>query len=209
MTDDSGPRKVTAVLFDGFELMDVFGPLELFGILPNGFDVSIIGPSVGPVRSSQGSKVIADFAYQDAPRGGIVLLPGGIGTRHLATDHLFLEWIADWAPSAAFVTSVCTGSGVLAAAGLLDGYRATSNKRAFEWARSQGQNVEWVPKARWIEDRTRWTSFGVAAGMDMILALIGRLHGVSSALEVADTIEYEWHMDSFWDPFADKYRLVP
>lgn len=171
------------MLFDGFELLDVFGPLELLGVLADRFDISLVGPTAGPVRSAQGPRAIADFAYDDAPVGEIVLVPGGIGTRTLVGDQIFCGWIADWGASAEFVTSVCTGLGVLAAAGLLDGYRATSNKRAFEWARAQSQQVEWVPEARWIEDRTRWTSSGVAAGMDMALALIGRLHGEDLALK--------------------------
>ena len=106
------------------------------------------------------------------------------------------------------LTSVCTGSGVLAAAGLLDGYRATSHKRAFAWAVSQGPRVKWVPHARWVNDGNRWTSSGVAAGMDMTLAVVGHLQGEELADQIADTIEYEWHRDPQWDPFAAKNGLV-
>jgi transcriptional regulator GlxA family with amidase domain len=100
------------------------------------------------------------------------------------------------------VSSVCTGSGLLAAAGLLDGYRATSNKRAFQWATEQGPLVDWVTTARWVEDRDRWTSSGVAAGMDMALALVAHFLGEPFARKVADGIELEWHRDPSWDPFA-------
>jgi len=100
------------------------------------------------------------------------------------------------------VTSVCTGSVLLAAAGLLDGYRATSNKRAFAWAVQQGSNVDWEAQARWVDDRDRWTSSGVAAGMDMSIALIASLHGEDVAAEVATRVELEPHSDSTWDPFA-------
>jgi transcriptional regulator GlxA family with amidase domain len=105
--------------------------------------------------------------------------------------------------------SVCTGSGLLAAAGLLDGHRATSNKRSFAWACQQGPAVEWVAKARWVEDRNRWTSSGVAAGMDMALALIARLHGDGTATAIANGVELEWHRDPGWDPFATLNGLVP
>jgi len=85
---------------------------------------------------------------------------------------------------------------------LLDGFRATSNKREFEWATAQGSNVEWVPEARWVVDGNRWTASGVTAGIDMALALIADLHGEELAIEVADGAEYEWHRDPSSDPFA-------
>jgi transcriptional regulator GlxA family with amidase domain len=197
------------VLFDGFEVLDVFGPLELLGQVSDRFEIQLIGPVAGPVTSAQGPQVIADRAYADAPPCDIVLVPGGPGTRRLVDDERFLAWLRGWASKAKYVTSVCTGSGVLAAAGLLDGYGATSNKRAFGWASSQGPGVDWIPKARWVEDRNRWTSSGVSAGMDMALALIAHLHSEELALQTADAVEYEWHRDPNWDPFAAKNGLAP
>ncbi|MHB8659961.1 MAG: DJ-1/PfpI family protein [Solirubrobacteraceae bacterium] len=206
---ESSPRQITAVLFPGFELLDVFGPLEIFGVLKDQFRLALIGPESGPVRSAQGPEVIAEHSYQDAPRAAMVLVPGGMGTRPLVNDHDLLGWLARWSSGAEIITSVCTGSAVLAAAGLLDGYRATSNKRAFAWACEQGPGVDWVSQARWVQDRNRWTSAGVAAGMDMALALVARLHGDRLAESVADGIELEWHRDPAWDPFAAKCGLAP
>jgi transcriptional regulator GlxA family with amidase domain len=203
------PRTITTVLFDGFEPLDVFGPLELFGSLPDQFRLVLAGPRGGPVRSAHGWAVVTDVSYETLPSPDIVLVPGGRGTRPLTTDAGFLGWLARWAAGADLVTSVCTGSALLAAAGLLDGYRATSNKRAFAWAREQGPRVEWVAQARWVADRDRWTSSGVAAGMDMALALIARLHGQQLAADVADRVELEWHQDPAWDPFAVRSGLVP
>lgn len=200
-------RSVSVVLFDRFELLDVFGPLELFGGLEDHFDIVMLGPQAGPVASAQGPEVIADVPYREAAPPDIVLVPGGIGTRTLVADPDVLGWLSEFCQRADLVASVCTGSGVLAAAGLLDGYRATSNKRAFAWASSQGRRVEWVPQARWVEDRNRWTSSGVAAGMDMTLAIIARLHSEQLAEETADRVEYEWHRDPDRDPFAAKNRL--
>lgn len=206
--DVNAPRRVMAVLFDGFELLDVFGPLEVFGVLRERFDICLIGPEPGPVRSAQGPEAVAQHSYRDAPPAEVVLVPGGIGTRGLVGDRPFLDLLARWASSAELVTSVCTGSGLLAAAGLLDGYRATSNKRAFAWAVEQGPGVHWVPEARWVEDRDRWTSSGVAAGLDMALGLVAHFHGEGLAGTVADGIELEWHRDPAWDPFAAKNGLV-
>jgi len=201
-------RRVSVVLFEGFELLDVFGPVELLSMLPEDFAVNLAGPVAGPVRSSQGTEVIAEAAYADAPAPDIVMVPGGIGTRALARDAGFLSWLSGWAQSAELVTSVCTGSALLAAAGLLDGYRATSNKLAFEWVSSQGRDVTWVAKARWVQDRDRWTSSGVAAGMGMTAALIASLRGQQTADDAARRIELEIHTEPDWDPFARAYGLA-
>lgn len=208
MPNPDQPRRVAVVLFEGFELLDVFGPLELLGVLPDLFELNLIGPAAGPVRSAQGPQVVATHAYDQASATDVVVVPGGIGTRTLVEDRAFLGWLAGWAGKAELVTSVCTGSGVLAAAGLLDGHRATSNKRAFSWAESQGPGVDWVREARWVADGDRWTSSGVAAGMDMTLALIAHLHGGELADDVADRVEYDWHRDPTSDPFAAKNGLV-
>ncbi len=207
MPESPQRRRVTAVLFDRFELLDVFGPLELFGVLADHFEVTLVGPVTGPVRSAQGPSVLAE-SYTEAGVPDIVLVPGGIGTRTLVADNSFRSWLAEWASQAPIVSSVCTGSAVIASAGLLDGYRATSNKRAFSWVCAQGPHVEWVAEARWVEDRDRWTSSGVAAGMDMTLALIARLHSEELASALADRVELEWHRDPAWDPFAAINGLV-
>ena len=207
-TMSSSSLRVGTVLFERFELLDVFGPLEMFGVLPDRFELSLIGPQVGPLASSQGPRVHVDYAYADAPSVDIVLVPGGIGRLEVIEDRTFLDWLGGYCATAEYVTSVCTGSALLAAAGLLDGYRATSNKRAFDWVREQGPRVKWVPEARWVVDRNRWTSSGVAAGIDMSLALIGHLFGDDLARRVAGGTEYEWHVDPDWDPFAAKNGLV-
>lgn len=202
------PRTVGVILFDRFQLLDVFGPLEMLGALPDHFRLLLIGPEGGPVASSFGPRSDLDRTYADAPDFDVLFIPGGMGTRPLVQDRDFLAWLRERGEAAELVTSVCTGAAVLAAAGLLDGYRATSNKRAFQWVREQGPNTEWVPQARWVHDRNRWTSSGVAAGIDMALALIAHLHGEQAALEVADRAEYEWHRGAGWDPFAAKNGLV-
>lgn len=98
--------------------------------------------------------------------------------------------------------SVCSGSAILAKAGLLDGRRATSNKMFFELATAQSEKVEWVEKARWVEDEPFVTSSGVSAGTDMALAVIEKLWGAALAQIVADMTEYERQTDSTRDPFT-------
>ncbi len=194
-------HRVSVVLFEGFELLDVFGPVELFSAAPQLFALEFLGPAP-LVASSQGIEVTTTHRYDSADAADIVLVPGGRGTRPLAQDAAFLGWLGEYAASAAFVTSVCTGSALLAASGLLDGYRATSNKRAFDWVAAQGERVDWVRQARWVEDRNRWTSSGVAAGMDMTAAFIAHLHGADVARSLTDYVELDVHPDATRDPFA-------
>ncbi|MCI1746929.1 MAG: DJ-1/PfpI family protein [Acidipropionibacterium sp.] len=201
-------RRISVVLFDGFELLDVFGPVELFSMEPERIAVEFIGPQAGPVRSAQGVEVVAPVGYAQAGAPDIVMVPGGGGTRPLAGDRTFLEWLGAWAGPADLVASVCTGSALLAAAGLLDGYRATSNKMAFRWAGEHGPSTRWVAQARWVHDRDRWTSSGVAAGMDMAAALMASLLGDDAAEQAATAIELEVHKDPDWDPFAAIHGLV-
>lgn len=196
-------RQIVVVLFEGFELLDVFGPLEMYGLLPDRFRITLVGPEAGAIASAQGPSAMAEFAYGEAPAPDLVLVPGGVGSRALVTDRSFLDWLRAWCAESEFIASVCTGSGVLAAAGLLDGYRATTNKMVFSFATSQSDRATWIRQARWVEDRNRWTSSGISAGIDMALALIAHLHGEDVAVEVANEAEYEWHRDASWDPFAD------
>jgi len=98
--------------------------------------------------------------------------------------------------------SVCTGSALLAKAGVLDGRRATTNKAAFSWVADQGPRVAWVKEARWVEDGSFITSSGVSAGMDMALGAIALMHSQKTAEQVAQWCEYSWHQNKDYDPFA-------
>ena len=205
---DTTQLRVTIVLFDGFELLDVFGPVQLLQAVP-GITVDFAGPTAAPVASSQGVEVVPTLTYGRIKPTSVLLVPGGKGTRELVGDESFLSWLRGAGSEATVVSAVCTGSAVLAAAGLLEGYAATSNKRAFNWASSFGDDVIWRPEARWVHDRGRWTSSGVAAGMDMAVALIAHLVSAEAADESANFAEYEPHRDSEWDPFAGLYGLAP
>ena len=205
---DTESLRITVVLFEGFELLDVFGPVQLLQAVP---DVAVVfaGPDSGPVASSQGVEVVPTISYGQIEPADVLLVPGGKGTRKLVEDESFLTWLREVGAQAPVVASVCTGSAVLAAAGLLEGYAATSNKRAFSWATSFGGDVSWRPEARWVHDRNRWTSSGVAAGMDMTVALIEYLSSEAVAIDAANFAEFEPHRDCEWDPFARLYGLVP
>jgi len=197
------PRKTLGmVLFDGFELLDVFGPLEMFAMLNDRIDTLLIAEKAGPVKSRTGPAAMADVGFANAPKLDIVMIPGGSGTRREVDNPAFLQAIKTLADATPQVASICTGSGLLAKAGLLDGVRATSNKMAWDWATAQGAQVHWVPHARWVEDGKYTTSSGISAGTDMALGLIARLYGKAMAQWVADRAEYRWNDDPTDDPFA-------
>jgi len=160
------------------------------------------------VASAQGPRVVADNGLDDAPKLDWLLVPGGIGTRREVDNARLLEWLRARAATAERITSVCTGAAVLARAGLLDGLRATSNKAVFSWVQSQGPNVTWVPGARWVHDGRFSTSSGVSAGIDMTLDLIAQHVSADTSEALAKAMEYEWHRDPSWDPFAKVWGLV-
>lgn len=198
---------MSVVLFEGFELLDVFGPVELLSHVPH-VTMDYVGPHPGPVRSSQGAQIVADLSYPPARNPGHRPRTRRNCTRRLVTDGAFLSWLAETGEHSQLLVSVCTGSAVLAAAGLLEGYRATSNKLAFTWASSFGRNVGWEPHARWVEDGDRWTSSGVAAGMDMTVALIASLFGPGVREAAVIRAEYQPQTDSTADPFAQVHELT-
>lgn len=201
-------HRIGALIFPRFELLDLFGPFEMFGLLRDDFQLTLVAAQAGPVVSNQQVSATADVSLDGAPDFDILFVPGGSGTRHVAKDDAQLAWIAAQSAQAEYVLSVCTGSALLALAGVLDGRRATTNKAAFQWVADQGPNVDWVRAARWVEDGKFFTSSGVSAGMDMTLGFLAHLHGRDRALEVAKWCEYDWHQDAAWDPFARIHGLV-
>ncbi len=203
--------KLGALIFPGFELFDTFGPLEMFGLIGAVFkdvEIKMVAETCDAVPSGQGPQSAVDDLISDGHSYDIILVPGGRGTRKEVDNDALLSWLETAAADASLVLSVCTGSALLARAGLLDGHKATTNKMAFEWVTSQGPDVHWQRKARWVEDGKYMTSSGVSAGIDMSLAAIARLFGEEKAEKAATWAEYEWHKDASWDPFAEIHGLV-
>ena len=112
-----------------------------------------------------GQSLVPTHTFASAPKLDLFLVPGGLGTRSLVRDNATLDFVrARWADTQYFAT-VCTGSGIVAKAGVLDGYKATGNKQAWTWTKQQNSNVHWIPEARWVVDRKAWTSSGATAGV--------------------------------------------
>lgn len=211
MAETPAIPRVAAVLFDGFTVLDLYGPVQAFGscrltrpegIVRQFFEVFTVADRKGPIKGAQGPSTQADFSFEDVPPFDILLVPGGPGTREEVKDEAFLRRLRAASERASVTATVCTGSALLARTGVMDGRPATSNKIAWDWVVQQGPRVLWRRKARWVDDGNLITSSGVSAGTDMALALIARLHGRDLAIASARNMEYRWHEDAEDDPFA-------
>lgn len=196
-------KTVGVVLYPGFELLDACGPLEMWGNVAE-LRLVTVSQRSGRVNSIQGVALVADHSFADCPELDLLMVPGGMGTLKELENEAFLAFLRERSERAELTTSVCSGSALLAKAGLLDGRKATSNKLWFDLAVKQSGAVEWVYEARWVDDGEFVTSSGVSAGMDMALHVIERLYGKARAEQVAAWTEYQWHRDPSVDPFAKK-----
>jgi len=193
---------VGILLFEEFETLDVFGPVEILGRLKNDFKIKFYSLAGGDISNSHGVTIFTKILEEIENGVDIFLIPGGYGTRTEVENEPLLKAIREIAESSRYVLTVCTGTSLLAKTGLLDFKNATSNKIAFEWVITNGPNVNWIRKARWVVDGKFYTSSGVTAGMDMTLDFLKDLHGVDVARQLAEQIEYEWTEDSKNDSFC-------
>jgi transcriptional regulator GlxA family with amidase domain len=193
---------VGILIFDGVEVLDFAGPFEVFSrtrLVPGPesrrsedaapFDVFTVARTPGLVVATGGLEVRPKHSFADAPRIDLLLVPGGFGTRMLLDDAPVLEWIRKTAAGVRLLTSVCTGSLLLARAGLLDGKRATTHWGALDLLASLTPEVQ-VDRARRVVDDGVISSAGVASGIDMAFYVVEKLHGKAVADETARYIEY-------------------
>ncbi|KAL2374161.1 DJ-1/PfpI family protein, variant 3 [Blastomyces gilchristii SLH14081] len=213
----SAPVHYAVLLFPGFQALDAFGPLDILNIvaLEQEIQLSIIGPTMDPVStkspipnfytttSTSHQSVVPTHTYDAPPENiDVMIVPGGFGTRH-ETIKPTVQFLIERYPRIRYLLTVCTGSYVAAQAGILDGKKATTNKIRFDLVAAKAPQVNWVRQARWVVDGNIWTSSGVSAGMDEMLAFVQEVYGRKLAVKVATILEYNWHEDSTTDPFAN------
>ncbi len=202
-----GKRTLGVLLFPGFEMLDACGPMEIWGSLKEKVTLITVAKSAGPVSTAQGVDIVAQHSLAECPKLDLILVPGGLGVKRLLNDEDTILWLRKRSAEAEITMSVCNGASILAAAGLLDGRPATTNKAYWSMATKPGPKVKWVPQARWVDDGNIVTSSGVSAGIDMTLHVVSRLVGQMTAEQMADEIEHDWHRDPSWDPFSAKHGL--
>ena len=154
-------KKLAALVFPGFQTLDLQGPLEMLGDHDEGsVDIKIIAETLEPVPSYHGTRVVPDRTLADGTDYDLLLIPGGDSAPLDPVNQAINAWIVETSKKAEYVMAVCTGTVLLATTGLLDGRRATTNKKDFLATIHHGPNVEWVKEARWVEDGKFITSSG-------------------------------------------------
>ncbi len=180
--------KVAILIYDGFTALDAIGPYEVLRSAP-GWEVEFVGKTRGEVRTDSGAVGLsADRGIAELTSAGILLVPGGPGNRELLEDRELLAWLREIDRTTTWTTSVCTGSLLLGAAGLLERRRATGHWLYLEQLREYGADPV---GGRYVEDGKVITAAGVSAGIDMALYLVGREVGPEVAQAVQLGIEYD------------------
>lgn len=186
--------KIGIVLFDGAEELDFAGPWEVFTVAENiraGLhDVMLVAETDAPVKCAKGMRVLPDVTFADCPKLDVILIPGGQGTRREVENKPLLDWIANTAKDCQWVTSVCTGALLLAAAGPARGKRVTTHWAFVETLRARKEAGEVLDDVRYVRDGNVVTAAGVSAGIDMALWLTGQLHSPEFARQVQRIMEY-------------------
>lgn len=188
------PNPITTgiLIFDDAEELDFVGPWEvLASACKEGDRVVTIAERPEPVRCAKGLRVVPDHTLDDAPPLDVVLVPGGKGTRREVDNPPLLAWLAKTASTATWVTSVCTGSFLLEAAGPAKAKRVTTHWGAVDELRARAPDLTVVEDARWVVEGNLVTAAGVSAGIDMALWLVGQLYGVAHARTVQRYIQYD------------------
>ena len=189
-------------IFDEVEVLDFAGPFEVFSrtrLLKgaesrrsndsapfNPFTVSI---DTKPLTATGGLKIIADYTFNNFPKIDILIVPGGYGTRTLLNNEILLKWIKAVSDKANITASVCTGSLLLAKAGLLEGKRATTHWGAIEALKSISKNIQVITERRVVNDDII-TSAGVSSGIDMAFMIVENLYGEEVASDTSKYIEF-------------------
>lgn len=180
--------EIAIPLYDRFTALDAVGPYEVLSRLP-GATVRFLGPEAGPVRTDTRMLTIeAEGRWEDAPAPDVLLVPGGTGTRALLEDERMLDWIRSVHETSTWTTSVCSGSLLLGAAGVLDGLEATCHWTELETLEGYGARPT---EQRVVEQGKVVTSAGVSSGIDMGLTLAARIMGDDVAKVIQLAIEYD------------------
>ncbi|HEX6754046.1 MAG TPA: DJ-1/PfpI family protein [Solirubrobacterales bacterium] len=180
--------QIAILIFEKLTALDAIGPYEVLRSVP-GWEVKFVGPEKGQVRTDSGALGLsADFGLGEVDEADIVLVPGGEGNLPLMEDEAVLSWLRRVDEGTKWTTSVCTGSLVLGAAGLLEGKQATSHWAFLEQLGELGADPV---GGRFVQDGKLVTAAGVSAGIDMALHLVGQEVGPEVAQAVQLGIEYD------------------
>jgi transcriptional regulator GlxA family with amidase domain len=213
------PTKFGVLLFPAFTALDVYGPLEVLTQMSykrGNMSLAMIARKTGPLTTialdknhTFGSNVVITHTF-DAPPPDleVLIVPGGIGTRGPDLEPE-VQFIRDTFPSLRYLISVCTGNGLVARSGILDGKKATGNKAAWAWVTAQSKKVHWIGKARWVVSSEKiWSTSGVSAGVDGTLHWISTVYGEDVAKGLENGAEWSRVTDPSYDEFGDIHNTT-
>lgn len=197
----SETRILAIILFNDAEVLDFCGPFEVFSVAsqqtdPPAFDVITVAEERKPIVARNGLSVNPDHTLADCPKPDVLLVPGGFGARNEMHNDVLIEWIERTARDAELVLSVCTGAFLLGRAGLLDGLDVTTHHGGFELLREIVPTAVVHKDRRFVDNGKIITSAGIAAGIDMSLHVVERLHGRDVAEATASHMEYPWNTEA-------------
>jgi len=189
--------RIAIALFDGAEELDFAGPWEVLAywareVARAEVEVVTVAATLDPITAAKGLRVLPDHTWDDVGVIDVLVLPGGQGTRRLITPHEPLhERLRELAAGGTLMTSVCTGSLIYAAAGLLRDRPATTHYDALDLLEWLDSSIELRPEDRYVDDGNVVTAAGVSAGIDMALHLVVRLDSEEAARQVKREIQYD------------------
>lgn len=198
--------RVGIVLFDGVQIIDFAGPYEVFGQAH--FGVATVSADGKPVTTAMGLKVTPDHAFADAPPFDVLLVPGG-EVHEAMSNAAVLDFIRQRSAPAKQVMSVCTGTFILAASGLLDGLKATTFHQQIDGLKTTYPKITVVSDQRWVDNGKLITSAGLSSGMDAALHVVAKLSGEDAARSTALHLEYDWDPDQGFVRGRMADRLLP
>ncbi|ORX98950.1 class I glutamine amidotransferase-like protein [Clohesyomyces aquaticus] len=221
------PQSFGVVLYPGFQLTDICGPIDVLNVLSShvpSISLALVAEKTGPISTSPTcwpsntgmppmticESVVATHTFSTAPQFDVLIIPGGMGCfdpaakgqPNPAVVDPIVKFIKAQYPGLKYLLTVCTGSGITACSGLLDGRKATTFKGAWGVIPPWRPQVNWVPKARWVVDGNIWSSSGVSSGTDLMFGFVETVFGDTTAEEIAVWMEYVRHRDPNNDPFG-------
>ncbi|KAH6889663.1 class I glutamine amidotransferase-like protein [Thelonectria olida] len=223
------PKKYGIVVYPGFQLIDVCGPVDVLNVLSThveGISLSIITETLEPTSTfpkvwpekmgmppfTTSELLTPTHTFDTAPQLDVLIIPGGMGCFDPEPENAgqpnpavcdpIGKFILKQYPNLKYLITVCTGAGITSLTGLLDGKRATTFKGAWKVIPTWRPEVNWIPQARWVVDGNIWTSSGVCSGIDLMFGFIKAIHGEKIAKDIAVWMEYTRHEDPNVDPFG-------
>jgi len=200
--------KVGIFIFNNIQILDFAGPYDVFAFRSEDFEVFTIGENMKPIETSYGLSVNPKYTFENCPQPDVLIIPGGGVSKELEKENV-IEWIARTAEKSQYVMSVCTGSFLIAKAGLLQGKSATTYNSAISTLRSLFPDIKVVSDQRYVDNGKVLTSAGISSGIDASFHLIAKMKGLGVAQEAALGLEYDWNPNSGYARAALADRKLP